>query len=66
MIVVAHISDLHLDGGVRNAERAARVLAYLGQPPRPVDAVPVTGDIADHGQPGKQLPRCWRRRRFRC
>ncbi|MGC9665095.1 metallophosphoesterase [Planosporangium sp. 12N6] len=51
MLVVAHVSDLHLDGGARNAERAARVVTYLNRLPRPVDAVLVTGDIADHGLP---------------
>ncbi|SHF38428.1 metallophosphoesterase [Streptoalloteichus hindustanus] len=49
MIVVAHVSDIHLDGGERSAERAERVFAYLDALPRPVDAVLVTGDIADHG-----------------
>lgn len=49
MIVLAHISDLHLDGGERNAERAARVMSYLNGFAQPVDALLVTGDIADHG-----------------
>lgn len=48
-LVVAHVSDTHLDGGERNAERAARVMTYLNELPGPVDAVVVTGDIADHG-----------------
>jgi hypothetical protein len=30
MIVLAHISDLHIDGGRRTAERAARVMTFLG------------------------------------
>ena len=47
--VVAHVSDPHLDGGERNAERAARVMTYLNELPGPVDAVLITGDIADHG-----------------
>jgi 3',5'-cyclic-AMP phosphodiesterase len=49
MIVLAQISDLHLDGGVRAAIRAERVMTYLNDLPVPVDAVLVTGDIADHG-----------------
>lgn len=47
MVLLAHISDLHLDNGRRAAERAARVMAFLD--PMAVDAVLVTGDIADHG-----------------
>jgi Icc protein len=50
MAVFAHISDLHLDGGERASERAARVMDYLKGLPRPVDGLLVTGDIADHGQ----------------
>lgn len=53
MVVVAHLSDTHLDGGERNADRAARVMAYLNGLPRPVDAILVTGDIADHGLPAE-------------
>jgi len=53
MIVLAHVSDTHLDGSERNTERAARVMTYLNDLPRPVDAVLVTGDIADHGAPAE-------------
>ncbi|GAB3575395.1 metallophosphoesterase [Amycolatopsis endophytica] len=53
MTVLAHLSDLHLDGGERNAARAARVVRYLAGLPLPVDAVLVTGDLADHGEPGE-------------
>lgn len=49
MLVLAHLSDTHLDGGERNAERAARVMAYLNDLPGPLDAVLITGDITDHG-----------------
>jgi len=53
MIVLAPISDTHLDGSARNADRATRVLRYLNNLPAPVDAVLVTGDIADHGLPAE-------------
>jgi 3',5'-cyclic AMP phosphodiesterase CpdA len=43
------VSDLHLDGEARAADRAARVFTYLGGLPGPVDALLVSGDIADHG-----------------
>jgi 3',5'-cyclic AMP phosphodiesterase CpdA len=47
--LLAHISDLHLDGGERARTRATRVMDHLRGLPRPVDALLVTGDIADHG-----------------
>ncbi len=53
MITIAHVSDLHLDGGPRAAERAGRVLSFLRTAPGPVDVVLVTGDIADHGRPAE-------------
>ena len=49
MAVLAHISDLHLDGGPRAAERAERVLRYLDGLRQPTDAVLVTGDLTDPG-----------------
>ncbi|UJW30757.1 phosphodiesterase [Saccharothrix sp. AJ9571] len=49
MIVLAHVSDLHLDGGPRSLDRAARVFAHLDGLPGELDAVLVTGDLADHG-----------------
>ncbi|TQN28398.1 3',5'-cyclic AMP phosphodiesterase CpdA [Haloactinospora alba] len=49
MIVLAHTSDLHLDGGEHSTNRAARVMSYLNGLPDAIDAVLVTGDIADHG-----------------
>jgi 3',5'-cyclic AMP phosphodiesterase CpdA len=51
MIVIAHLSDTHLDGGDRSFERAARVMDHVNA--MPVDAVLVTGDIADHGEPAE-------------
>ncbi|MFC9911312.1 phosphodiesterase [Streptomyces sp. NPDC059862] len=49
MLVLAHISDLHLDGSPRATERAERVRDRLWGLPGQVDALLVTGDIADHG-----------------
>ncbi|MCP2169743.1 metallophosphoesterase [Goodfellowiella coeruleoviolacea] len=51
MFVLAHISDVHVDGGDRSVERARRVLRFIGDLAAPVDAVLLTGDIADHGRP---------------
>ncbi|MFF4771700.1 phosphodiesterase [Microtetraspora fusca] len=47
MLVLAHVSDIHIDGSERNTARAARVLDHVGG--LPVDAILLTGDIADHG-----------------
>lgn len=49
MIVLAQLSDIHLDLGERAEERAARVMGYLNDQPGDLDAVLVTGDLADHG-----------------
>ncbi|MGH4032219.1 metallophosphoesterase [Actinomycetota bacterium Odt1-20B] len=49
MLVLAQISDLHLDGTPRATERAERVMDHLRALPGPLDALLVTGDIADHG-----------------
>ncbi len=49
MVVLAHLSDTHIDAGARSAERTARVVAYLAGLRTPPDAVLVTGDLADHG-----------------
>lgn len=51
MIVFAQVSDTHLDGSQRRADRAAAVMAYLNGLSAPLGAVLVTGDIADHGLP---------------
>ena len=53
MPLLAHISDLHLDGSARAAERATRVLDHLRSLPQPPDALLVTGDLADHGDPAE-------------
>ncbi|MEU7532483.1 metallophosphoesterase [Saccharothrix sp. NPDC042600] len=49
MTVIAHLSDTHFDGGPRAAGRARRVMDHLNGLPGPLDAVLVSGDIADHG-----------------
>src|SRR5690242_11664671 len=51
MTVVAHVSDLHIDGGPRSRARAAAVMGYLDRLAGPIDAVVVTGDLTDHGLP---------------
>ncbi|WP_031071492.1 metallophosphoesterase [Streptomyces sp. NRRL WC-3742] len=55
MLTIAQFSDIHLgqshkgDGGRRARKRAEQVMAYLDALPGPLDAVLVTGDLADHG-----------------
>lgn len=49
MIVIAHLSDTHLDRGPRAADRTRAVMDYLETLPYDLDAVLVSGDIADHG-----------------
>ncbi|MFF7458848.1 metallophosphoesterase [Kitasatospora sp. NPDC008115] len=55
MLTIAHFSDIHLgqdhhgDAGERARRRAEQVVAYLDALPGPLDAVLVTGDLADHG-----------------
>ncbi|MET7460274.1 metallophosphoesterase [Nonomuraea sp. NPDC005501] len=50
MIVIAHLSDTHLDGTPRAAERTRKVAEFVDRLPYELDAVLVTGDIADHGR----------------
>ncbi|MEU8764915.1 metallophosphoesterase [Streptomyces sp. NPDC048659] len=50
MIVIAHLSDIHVDASARSRERTEAVLAYLEALPYALDAVIVTGDLADHGE----------------
>ncbi|WP_159945385.1 MULTISPECIES: metallophosphoesterase [unclassified Nocardiopsis] len=47
-LLLAHVSDLHLDGTARASERAARTLDYLRALPQAPDALLVSGDIAEH------------------
>jgi 3',5'-cyclic-AMP phosphodiesterase len=53
MIVIAQVSDIHLDGSPERARRAQAVMARLRAARAPLDAVLVTGDIADHGRPSE-------------
>jgi Icc protein len=49
VLVIAHVSDIHVDESERSVQRSARVFRYLARMRTPVDVVVVTGDIADHG-----------------
>lgn len=46
-MIFAHVGDTHFDGGERARLRARRVMTWLR--PMPLDAIVVSGDIADHG-----------------
>ncbi|MFB7605140.1 metallophosphoesterase [Streptomyces gardneri] len=49
MIVIAQVSDIHVDGEQRSVDRTRAVMRYLEELPYDLAAVLVTGDIADHG-----------------
>ena len=49
-MLLVQVSDLHLDGSRERHERAERVMTYVNALTG-VDAVLVSGDIADHGAP---------------
>jgi 3',5'-cyclic-AMP phosphodiesterase len=49
MMIIAHVSDVHIDADERSVERTERVTRYLATLPTPVDVVLITGDLADHG-----------------
>jgi 3',5'-cyclic AMP phosphodiesterase CpdA len=51
MIVIAHLSDPHLDEDPRSLGRAKAAMDYVEGLPFELDAVLITGDIADHGLP---------------
>jgi 3',5'-cyclic-AMP phosphodiesterase len=53
VILLAHISDLHVNGTPRATERVKRAIDYLRAFRTPPDALLVTGDIADHGDPAE-------------
>ena len=48
-VVIAHVSDIHIDAGPRAAERTRLVFDHLDALPADLDLVVLTGDIADHG-----------------
>lgn len=50
MIVIAHLSDVHIDGDRRASDRTRAVMEYLEALPYDLDAVLVSGDIADHAE----------------
>ncbi|MBF6211676.1 metallophosphoesterase [Nocardia puris] len=51
MILVAQVSDTHIDLGSRNTERAEVVMAYLAGLRRKPDLILITGDVTDSGKP---------------
>ncbi|MEW9553027.1 metallophosphoesterase [Nonomuraea sp. NPDC050783] len=51
MIVIAHLSDVHIGATPESAGRTRAVMRHLDALPADLDAVLVTGDIADHGTP---------------
>ena len=51
MITVAQVSDIHFGTSDRNEARANRLFARLASLTRPLDALVITGDIADNGRP---------------
>ncbi|GAA2242953.1 MULTISPECIES: metallophosphoesterase [Kitasatospora] len=53
MIVIAHLSDTHIDTGRRSVRRTRAVMDYLEDLPHDLDAVLVTGDITDHALPAE-------------
>ncbi|MFG2331136.1 metallophosphoesterase [Streptomyces sp. NPDC048604] len=53
MIVIAHVSDIHVDEEPRSIARTRAVMQYLEDLPYDLDAVLVTGDIADHAEPAE-------------
>ncbi|SIS22557.1 metallophosphoesterase [Williamsia sterculiae] len=55
MLVVAHISDLHFDGSKDHRARAQAVMDYLNDRADGIDALVVTGDIADAGTPSQYM-----------
>ncbi|GAA3608343.1 metallophosphoesterase [Nonomuraea rosea] len=49
MVLLAHISDLHVGSSDQSADRVRAIVSYLLGLARPVDAVVVTGDLAAKG-----------------
>lgn len=48
MFVIAHLSDIHIDGTDRSVERTTRVMDYLRGFADRLDVILITGDLADH------------------
>lgn len=55
MTVIAHLSDIHIDGSPRSTARTRAVMAYLETLDFDFGAVVVTGDIADHALASEYL-----------
>ncbi|HEX5118853.1 MAG TPA: phosphodiesterase [Pseudonocardiaceae bacterium] len=53
MMLFAQISDTHLDGSRHRLDRATAVVSYLNELSMPLEAVLLTGDIADRGLPAE-------------
>ncbi|WP_406138581.1 metallophosphoesterase [Streptomyces sp. NBC_01089] len=51
MTLIAHLSDLHAGAGADSGERIAAAVATVAATPGTLDAVLITGDLADHGAP---------------
>jgi 3',5'-cyclic AMP phosphodiesterase CpdA len=49
-VLIAHLSDLHLDLGRRSAERVRTVVEHVRALSTRPDLTVVTGDVADHGE----------------
>ncbi|GAA2012404.1 metallophosphoesterase [Nocardiopsis rhodophaea] len=49
MFVIAHVSDPHIDTTERSRRRFGRVVDHLATLTRPVDAILLSGDVADRG-----------------
>jgi Icc protein len=47
--LLAHVSELHLDGSEHTTSRARKVVSYLSRFKTDLDVVVVTGDIEEHG-----------------
>ena len=58
MVILAQVSDLHIDGSEERGARAELVMRYLATLPRPVDAVLVTGGWTPLS-PRRRSGRCW-------
>ncbi|MEP9416574.1 metallophosphoesterase [Gordonia sp. VNQ95] len=55
MFVVAHISDLHFNGTRFNRARIESALRYINARTDGLDALLVTGDVADEGSPSEYV-----------